>query len=1039
MSRIPRATRACLAVTTIALVVLPGVLSCGEGMTPPPPPPPPPPPQPATVTLEPNPAVVVAGDTVRITAHVLDQRARVLSGASVTWTSGDPSVASVDATGLVTGLREGWASVTATAGPASASAPLTVQSQDLETLLDLYDEAGGAGWTVKDNWGPDGPIGDWYGVEANPDGRVLALRLSNNGLKGRLPANLGDLSLLNELRVDGNDLTGPLPISLSGLAIGELHYGGTTLCTPSDEAFREWLAAVPVRDGEELACNEERQDLAVLYEAMGGPSWDNATNWLTDAPLSTWYGIEVDGTGRVTDISLENNNLSGRIPSRIARFPHLRRLRADDNRLGGSIPPELGALTELRRLNLANNDLRGEIPPELAKLERLERLLLNDNQFSGVLPPELGGLVDLRDLWVQHNLLEGPIPAELGALVRLEFLRLSANRFEGPLPSELGGLAQLGVLELNRNRLSGPLPPQLGQLARLVTLSLGDNMFSGAVPPEFGNLGRLRGLQLQNNADLSGPLSERLISLRLSEFLTGGTALCAPDAPAFQTWLESIPKRRTRQCGGEGQAEAYLTQAVQSREYPVPLVAGESALLRVFVTSDRETSASVPPVRATFFVDGVETHVADVPAGSSPIPTEAEEGELDLSANAEIPGDVIQPGLEMVVDVDPAGTLDPALGVTKRIPAEGRMQVDVRAMPTFRLTLVPFVWTGDNDPAAATLVEEMHPDHEILWQTNHLLPVGAFEITKHAPVRIDSNNVFDALAEVGRIRRMEGGSGHWKGLLPAPEGGAGLAWTGGKTSFSGLSNLIESTISHELGHNFNLSHADCGNAPGPDSTFPWSDGATGVWGYDPRDGGSLVPPDWADLMGYCHPEWISDYYFTNSLRYRLRDEGAPSRVPAATTRTLLISGFIAADGTPRLDPAFVIEAPPAVPASGGPYELQGSRADGSALFSLHFDVPEIADGDGSSVFVFALPVQEGWPAELASLSLSGPGGSTKMTDGSEIPMAIMRDPETGEVRAVFRHLPAGPLARSVAEAQAPEPGLELLISRGLPDMAAWRP
>ena len=346
------------------------------------------------------------------------------------------------------------------------------------------------------------------------------------------------------------------------------------------------------------------------------------------------------------------------------------------------------------------------------------------------------------------------------------------------------------------------------------------------------------------------------------------------------------------------------------------------------------------------------------------------------------------------------------------------------------------MWTGDNDPAARALVAEIHPEHEILWQTNHLLPVGDFETTKHGPVTLDFNNAFAVLSEVGRIRTIEGGTGHWQGLMPDLEGAAGVAWIGRKTS---VSELSESTIAHELGHNFNLRHADCGNAPGPDPTFPWPNAAIGAWGYDPRDGGSLVPPDWADLMSYCPPEWISDYYFTNSLRYRLRDEGAPARVPrAAATRTLLITGFIAADGTPRLDPAFVIEAPPAVPASSGPYGLRGRRADGSHLFSLSFDVPEMADGDGSSGFVYALPVEEAWPAELASLSLSGPGGNVEMTEGSEPPLAILRDPETGEVRAVLRSLPAGPLALSAAAARAPEPGLEVLISHGLPDMAAWR-
>ena len=263
-----------------------------------------------------------------------------------------------------------------------------------------------------------------------------------------------------------------------------------------------------------------------------------------------------------------------------------------------------------------------------------------------------------------------------------------------------------------------------------------------------------------------------------------------------------------------------------------------------------------------------------------------------------------------------------------------------------------------------------------------------------------------------------------------------MAFIGGKSS---LSNLTESTIAHELGHNFNLSHADCGNAAGPDPTFPWPNGAIGAWGYDPRAGGSLVPPDWADLMSYCPPEWISDYYFTNSLRYRLADEGTPSRGPAARTKSLLVSGRIGPDGVPSLDPAFVIDAVPVMPRAGGPHALTGRRADGSELFSVRFALPEIGDGNGGYGFTFALPVQAEWETELASLALSGPGGIVEMTEGSEPPVAILRDPATGQVRAILRDLPAGPPALGAAEARAPEPGLEALVSHGLPDMAARRP
>ena len=132
----------------------------------------------------------------------------------------------------------------------------------------------------------------------------------------------------------------------------------------------------------------------------------------------------------------------------------------------------------------------------------------------------------------------------------------------------------------------------------------------------------------------------------------------------------------------------------------MPLVAEEAALLRVFVTAARETDEVIPPVRATFFVDEAEAHVAEIGAGSSAIPTRVQEGELNLSANAEIPAAVIRPGLEMVVEIDPDGTLDPSLGVVQRIPAEGRKALDVRAMPTLDLTLIPFVWTGNNDRRA---------------------------------------------------------------------------------------------------------------------------------------------------------------------------------------------------------------------------------------------------------------------------------------------------------------------------------------------------
>ena len=1057
-----------IVLSTALFGVLFGLLSCGgEDTTAPPPTAPPQAPTPSRVTIEPEQIVVVAGDTVRLRGRVLDDRSRIISDAPLTWTSSDPAVATVDASGLVTGIREGHASITATSGPVNASAPAAVQSLDRATLMDLHDLAGGASWTNGENWGADEPVGSWYGVEANADARVTALRLSENGLSGQLPEGLGDLAFLTELQVNGNEgLSGPIPFSLSALSIQQLQYGGTMLCTVRDEGFQAWLNAIPTRDGEFIACNEERSDLMKLHEAMGGASWAESVNWGTDAPLENWYGIAVDSTtGRVTQIELNRNNLSGTVPPEIRHFPHLRVLRLDYNRLEGEIPPEIGELTELRRMDMDGNEFKGQIPPEIGKLAKLRTLWMGGNQMSGPIPPELGKLESLRTLHLYEARFDGSIPEEFGALTELRLLRISDTRIDGPLPESLGWLKKLRILRLTGNRLSGPLPAELGQIDSLRVLWLQGNMIDGALPAElaqldslywlraennllsgplpteFGDFGALELLHVQNNPDLSGPLPDELTSLTaLEELIAGGTGLCAPTDAEFRAWLNDVvAKWRVPSCGAEGHAEAYLTQATQSREYPVPLVAGESALLRVFVMSDAETTENIPPVRATFFVDGAEVHVANIPAGSSAIPTEVQVGELDLSANAEIPAEVIQPGLEMVVEVDPDGTVDAALGVAKRIPAEGRATVEVREVPPLLLTLIPFVSTADNNREAEAFVTGATTESELFFETRTLLPVGAFEITKHPSVTVSSNNIFEMLDEMDRIRMLEEGIGHWMGLNANPVGASGVAYLGAipipNRSKISVSLLSVGTIAHELGHNLNLGHTDCGDPAGIDPTFPYDNARTGVWGYDPRDGGSLVPPDRADLMSYCDPTWVSDYFFTNALRFRLVDT---VEVWPAAARTLIVSGGAAADGTLHLDPAFVVETTPVVPLSGGPYELTGRRADGTDLFALSFDMQEVWDGDGRFGFTFALPVQAEWGSELASLALSGPGGTVAMREGSEPAMAIMRDPVTGHVRAILRDLPAGAMGPGALDALAPEPGLNIMVSAGLPGSAAWR-
>ncbi|MXY97748.1 MAG: hypothetical protein F4Z29_08370, partial [Gemmatimonadetes bacterium] len=68
------------------------------------------------------------GATVQLTATVRDQRNSVMSGQTVTWSSGDETVATVSGAGLVTAVGNGMTEITAKSGSLSANATITVAS-----------------------------------------------------------------------------------------------------------------------------------------------------------------------------------------------------------------------------------------------------------------------------------------------------------------------------------------------------------------------------------------------------------------------------------------------------------------------------------------------------------------------------------------------------------------------------------------------------------------------------------------------------------------------------------------------------------------------------------------------------------------------------------------------------------------------------------------------------------------------------------------------------------------------------------------------
>ena len=958
-------------------------------------------------------------------------------------------------------------------------------SLERDALIALYESTDGLNWTNSTDWTSFAPLGEWYGVTTDVNGMVTDLVLTDNNLSGLLPSQVGDLARLELLDLSSNPgLSGPIPHAFTRLGLQELNLEGTQLCAPLDAGFQEWLEEIPQRNV--TNCTEMREDffpLVALYNRTNGQEWTNSTNWLSKAPLDTWYGVSTNANGDVTRLSLAANNLNGPIPPELAQLASLETLVLWGNGLTGAIPPEIGQLSSLKYLNLSSNRLTGTIPPEIGKLNSLTGLYLIFNQFTGVIPPEIAQLQDLTEVVLSFNSLSGSIPAEMSQLQKLAVLRLTFNQLTGSIPPVLGQLHNLTSLELGDNQLTGLIPPELGQLQNLTNLKIGGNQLtgsillelgqlqnlaelglshnnlSGSIPPELGHLrnltslgisdnrltgniphalgdlSKMKSLRLSRNPDMVGTLPLSLINLDLDELLLGGTRLCAPEDPAFQDWLQMVPISRVSQCTHNiGGAAAYLTQATQSLEYPVPLVAGEDALLRVFVTSNAGGDITMPTVQATFYQSGAEVYSIEIPGDGASIPHEIDESDLAVSANTRVPGSVLMPGLEMLIEIDPDRALDPSLGILGRLPPTGRMAVDVRNVPPFELTLVPFLWIENPDRSILTEVEVLTSESDLFRPTRDVLPIRDFALNLHEPEWVSVEPVQENIDELYRytqmIRTMEGSTGHYLGILNL---GGGLGETPGTAS---VASLVDWVIAHELGHNLSLIHAPCGT-PG-DTEYPYPSASIGAWGYDLFDEKLVDPGTYKDLMSFCHPQWISDYNFNKAMAYRQSQEQLTlmAAAYASSTRSLLLWGGVNSTGELVLEPAFVVEAPPSMPQLDGPYRITGEGQDGDTLFSLSFGMAEISDGEGGS-FAFILPVQPDWATRLQSITLSGPEGVSSLDGADDPTAALLLDPVTGKVRGLLRDWPDPPTTLQAARRTLPEPGLEVVISQGVPDQADW--
>ncbi|NOT10170.1 MAG: hypothetical protein HOP28_18405 [Gemmatimonadales bacterium] len=527
--------------------------------------------------------------------------------------------------------------------------------------------------------------------------------------------------------------------------------------------------------------------------------------------------------------------------------------------------------------------------------------------------------------------------------------------------------------------------------------------------------------------------------------LSGGTSYSP--APASQNVAVSAGATSAASVGYSGAGGGgslnltingvYLTQAIQRYDGTVPLVAGRNAYLRVFVLAN-QANAAAPQVRVRLYAGSTLLQTTTLSAPSGSVPTAVNEGVLTSSWNLLVPGALVQPNLKVLADVDPAGLVTEESEADNQFPAAGTPgSVDVRALPTFTVRLVPVLQQANGMQGNVTDGNK----ESYLGDLKSLLPVGAYDADVRAPYTttapvLQADNANGAwgtiLSEILALRFTEGSTRYYYGVVKAgyTSGVAGIGYVGGSArSALGWDHLgsAAGVMAHELGHNMGRSHAPCGGVAGADPSFPYAGGKIGVWGLDLNTLVVKSPTGQADLMGYCSPNWVSDYNWSAMMAYR---QGGPNNAPQAlvvpAAEGLLVWGRITPNGI-VLEPAFRVPGTNARVPAAGPNRLELLAANGALLSSVSFDANEVADLPSGSErqFAFVLPLDAAMARDLGGLRVRAGGrlatrlaagagepgeGLSRRTpdqvelrwDATQYPMAIVRDAVTGQVLSFAR-------------------------------------
>ncbi|KAM7474427.1 hypothetical protein LguiB_021670 [Lonicera macranthoides] len=326
------------------------------------------------------------------------------------------------------------------------------------------------------NWVGTDPCGDrWEGIGCT-NSRVTSITLSSMSLTGTLSGDIQYFSELQTLDLSYNTgLTGPIPPAIGNLRkLSNLILVGCRFTGPIPDS---------------IGSLQQLVFLSLNSNGFSGPIPPSIGN------LTNLYWLD-----------LADNDLSGPIPVSNGSSPGLdmlvetKHFHLGKNRLSGEIPRQLfsSSLT-LIHLLLENNQLTGSIPSTLGLVQTLEVVRLDRNLLTGPVPSNINNLSRVNDLFLSNNRLTGALP-DLTGMDFLHYVDLSNNTFDNSdVPSWFSTLQSLTTLMLQNTRLQGSVPVTLFSAPQLQTVVLRNNQLNGTLDIGASYSSQLQEVDLQNN------------------------------------------------------------------------------------------------------------------------------------------------------------------------------------------------------------------------------------------------------------------------------------------------------------------------------------------------------------------------------------------------------------------------------------------------------------------------------------------------------------------------------------------------------------